>query len=465
MMKNIYEVHPLPDGTWEGLLYMEDGTTSEPIHFKGNSEANCLQKIKKELEKRGLDKGHEISPNMEFGKWIDYWYTHYCKIKLRPATQRTYEFRIYKHIIPQIGSIPLNKLSTKDLQEFYNYTVKEGRLVRADVFGEGLAPSLIKSINSHCYAALNKAIDFGLIRQNVAEDCKLPSRGYHEMNILTKEEIQRFLIQAKYDNLYELALLLITTGMRRGEVIGLQWSDINFKTGEIRIQRTVYPGPTGSHMLNIGPPKTESSIRTIMVSQQVLEALKGLKKYTYSKWVFPSPKDSSRPKDPESTAKGIKRVLTKAGCPNVRFHDLRHTYASLALEYEMDIKTLSVVLGHASAKTTLDVYSHVTDNMQMKAATNIEAMIGEEEDDEFALELRKKLARPPFEPVKNKYRRRGSGGVYQVSKHCWEGRFSPVINGKREIITVYGRTEHMAEKKLEQMIALINRIRESNDIR
>ena len=461
-MENIYEVHPLNDGTWEGLLYIEEA----PLRFKGNSESNCLQKIKKELAKRGLDKGHEISPTMEFGKWIDYWYTHYCKIKLRPATQRTYEFRIYKHIIPQIGKIPLNKLTTKDLQEFYNYTVKQGRLKNQDTLGEGMAPSMIKSLNSHCFASLNKAISFGLIRSNPAEDCKLPPKGFHEMNILSKEEVQRFLIQAKHDGLYEVALLLITTGMRRGEVLGLMWCDIDFETNEIKIQRTVYPGPTGSHTLNIGPPKTDSSIRTIIANDHVIKALKEMKKYTYSKWLFPSPRDASMPKNPEALAKGVGRVLKKAGCPHVRFHDLRHTYASLALEYDMDIKTLSVVLGHASAKTTLDVYSHVTDNMQLKAASNIEAMIGGDNgEDELELELRKKLARPKYDPVTNKYRRRGTGGIYKVSKGCWEGRFSPIIDGKRETITVYARSEHMCEKRLEKMIALIERIRKSKDIR
>ena len=148
--------------------------------------------------------------------------------------------------------------------------------------------------------------------------------------------------------------------------------------------------------------------------------------------------------------KKLSAVLKRAGCPAARFHDLRHTFATSALEHGMDVKTLSTVIGHVSSATTLNVYAHVTDEMRQKAADKIDrAITGTEPPQEKEL---KPPNRTDFQPVKGKYRKPGTGCISQLDDHLWEGRYSPKVNGKRVARNVYARTEAECEAKLAELI-------------
>lgn len=144
-------------------------------------------------------------------------------------------------------------------------------------------------------------------------------------------------------------------------------------------------------------------------------------------------------------------VLERAGCKHVRFHDLRHTFATNALEHGMDIKTLSAVIGHVSSATTLNVYAHVTDEMRQSAAARIDRAIAKVEPQPEPA-ASKKPARTTFQAVKGKYRKPGTGCVTQISDHLWEGRYSPKVNGKRMARNIYAPTEAECEEKLAQLI-------------
>ena len=159
------------------------------------------------------------------------------------------------------------------------------------------------------------------------------------------------------------------TGMRRGEILALKWSDLDFKTGELKIERQVRGGV-------ISVPKTKSSVRTVILPTELLRVLKDYKEKVNSEWIFPSPKDISKTRDPSAVRKRLQIILDRAGCKRMRFHDLRHTFATMALEHGMDVKTLSATIGHMSAKTTLNVYSHITDTMREQAAVKIDCSIG-----------------------------------------------------------------------------------------
>ena len=208
---------------------------------------------------------------MEFGKWMDFWYQQYSKSTLRPTTQSEYESLIYKHIIPEIGNIELNKLSQNDLQQFYSRLKTNGRQIRTDVYGNGLSDRMIRACHTLCRKSLEKAVEENLIRINPAIDCKLPSKKSKEMKVLTREEMKRFIMQAKYDGFLELFILELSTGMRRGEILGLQWDDLNMKTGVLKISRQVV---LLNGKIHISEPKTKTSIRTIILPKDIIKILK-----------------------------------------------------------------------------------------------------------------------------------------------------------------------------------------------
>ena len=395
---------------------------------------------------------------MPFGEWMDLWYQNYSKPTIRETTQEGYETRIYKHIIPSIGYIQLDKLTQNDLQQFYTRLKKNGRLRFVEEHGSGLSDRMVRACHASCRTALDKAVKEGLIPKNPALGCKLPPKKSREMQILEPDEMQRFMIQAKYEGFYEIFMLEVATGMRRGEIMGLQWNDINLKTGELHIDREV--AKVKGKMI-ISKPKTKSSIRTIILPPSIIRMLSEYRQTVDSRWLFPSPVKEDLPRDPQNIYKRLQLVLQRADCKRVRFHDLRHTFATMALSAGMDIKTLSATIGHISSATTLDIYSHVTNDMQRKAAERIENKIGRKEPLPAHLrkyeEVPKKEPKPPqrenFEPYKGKIRRSGSGGLYQINDHLWEGRFTPTLaNGKRHSYNVYAKTRDECEALLEEMI-------------
>ena len=204
-------------------------------------------------------------------------------------------------------------------------------------------------------------------------------------------------------------------------------------------------------VLAVTQPKTKSSSRSIILPAPILEILKNYRQGINSPWMFPSPRKENSPLDPTAVRKKLAIVLERAGCKHVRFHDLRHTFATNALEHGMDIKTLSAVIGHVSSATTLNVYAHVTDEMRQSAAAKIDRAIAKVEPQQESA-IPKKPARSNFQAVKGKYRKPGTGCVTQISDHLWEGRYSPKVNGKRMARNIYAPTEAECEEKLAILI-------------
>lgn len=447
------------DGRWEGRVvtgYNEKGLPITKSVF-GKTKRECESKLD-ELKEKLSATSVKIVPEMSYGAWVDHWYQTYVKETLKENARATYENRIYKQIIPKLGDVRLNQVTTGTLEKFYSDLKKNGRLSKQDIYGDGIADSTIRSIHAHCLASLEKAKNEGLIRTNPGEHCKLPPKKNHEVEVLTPAEMQRLLIQAQEDGFYEMFLLDLSTGLRRGELLGLQWDDIDFKKGELKVSKQVrYVNKT----LKITEPKSEASNRTLVLPKELLEVLKEYKQRVKSKWLFPSPvKSEDVPRDPTACRKSLDKILERAGCKHVPFHALRHTFATQSLRYGMDIKTLANVIGHESVETTLNVYSHVTDEGMRSAAKAIDKALSSAvgasdsasayDDDDYG-----KPEKPPmevFEPYKGKKRKSGTGYVKQLSAKCWQGRYTPTVNGKRISKNVYGATEAECKAKLEQMI-------------
>lgn len=447
------------DGRWEGIIIVSYNAEGKPQRKSvlAHTEKECrakLEELKKTHGLTGSTVRTKAKPDMTLSAWLTIWYENYKKPRLRYRTQEEYENVIYNHVIPNIGKIKLNALTYNDVQTFLTQLKLHGRCRFVDKFGSGVSDMLVRQNYMILHAALQRAVDDKLIRHNVATGSKIPPKKAREMKPLTHVEIRNFLIQAREEGVYPIAMLELSTGLRRGELCGLQWDDLNLDSGALRVTRQIYRTKNG---LEILPLKTKQSERTIYLPQPVLEELKEYKQSAESRWIFPSSQKPDSPRDPTGLSKRISNVMKHAGIENVRFHDLRHTFATVSLEYGMDIKTLSMIIGHNSAATTLDIYSHVTDTMQKTAAEKIEGKIGNGdayEKREAKLPAPKQKERiTPYEPYKGKCRRAGTGGIYEINDHLFEGRYTPTnAHGKREAHNVYAKTYEECEQKLNAMI-------------
>ncbi len=445
------------DGRWEGRIVIDYDEKGNPKtkSVLAKTKGECEEKLRKLKETLGKSV-ERCKPEMPFGEWMDFWYQTYCQPALRETTKDGYKNIIYKHIIPTIGHIPLNKLTQNDLQQFYARFKRNGRLQYKETRGTGMSDRMVRSCHAHCRSALQRAVTEGLITKNPSIGCKLPPKKGREMQVLTPAEIERFLARAKEEGYYELFLLELSTGMRRGEILGLKWTDLNLADGTLRIARQVVPA--GGKIV-VQPPKTKSSIRTILLPPYMLEVLAEMKKNKTCDWMFPSPVKEGQPRSPGSLLQRFKLILKRSGCKDIRFHDLRHTFATMAIENGMDVKTLSGIIGHISAETTLNIYSHITDTMRLQAAVKIDREIGGTSAPmpETKNEPSQTVSREfdgIVEPYKPKMRKSGTGCVYQVNDTLWEGSFYPRLpDGKRKKFSVYAKTREACEKKLAKLIA------------
>ena len=438
------------DGRWEGRVvigYDEKGLPKAK-NVLAKTKRECQEKLKQLRETVTGSKTEKVRPEMPFGEWLDFWYQNYVKPQIRPTTQANYEAKIYQHTIPELGKIPLNQLAQKDLQQFYARMKTGGRLIRTEQFGKGLSDSMVRGLHAVCRSALEKAVQEGLIRTNPAVGCKLPPKRGREMRVLGREELQRFLIQAQAEGYFELFLLDLCTGLRRGELLALQWDDLDFKTGTLTVNKQVYEV---KGQLQVSVPKTRASIRRLVLPPGVVEVLRQYREMVDSRWMFPSPVKEDMPMTRGAVRRRLQINLERIGCKRIRFHDLRHTFATMSLENGMDVKTLSAMLGHVSAATTLDIYAHVTGDMQTEAAAKIDRGLGNEVREESAQSERDAAAY--FQPVQRKTRKPGTGCITQINDHLFEGRYSPTWpDGTRHAKNVYAKTRRECEKKLNALI-------------
>lgn len=418
------------------------------------AKTECVKKLKElQAEYAAEPPSSQPKSDMCFGEWLNYWYENHCKPTIRPTTQKGYEALLNCHAIPRLGQIPLNKLTQGDCQHFLNEMKTNGRKSHRDTKGSAMSERSVRLCHLLLRMSLERAVKEGLIKKNPILGCKLPQSEHKEMKVLSTEEIQRFLIQAKEEGLYELFLLELTTGLRRGEILALTWNDLNFKTGTLNItkQATLVGGK-----ITISEPKTKAAHRTIILPPPMLAILKEYRVSAFSSLMFPSRLKPNQPIDPSHIRKRLQVILERAGCKRVRFHDLRHTFATMSIENGMDIKTLSTIIGHVSAKTTLNIYTHITDEMQENAAISIDRGIAK---NEVPIHPKDKIPPSPqtFQPLKPSHRRPGTGYVKQIKENLWEGRYSPRLpGGGRRTRNVYAHSEEECETLLQAAIQEIN---------
>ena len=363
------------DGRWEGRYTAgRDPETGRAIYKNvlGKTQAEAKAKLKQAIEEaKGLDAAKV--GRYTVGQWMEVWFEHYAKVKVRPSSHQTYRGYIDNHIKPSIGKIPLEKLTSLELQKLYKKLLEGGRVERIESRkqSKGLSAKTVRNIHQIISSAMKLAQEQKLIASNPAEGCALPRLEHREMKTLPVEQLQSFLREAKESGVYELYYLELATGLRRGELLGLKWEDIDLERGDLRVRRQI--ARINGEVVE-APLKTKNAYRTLPLAEDTVSILLEQKeKVGGSPWVFPSP--TGGPISPDSVLHMLHRVLKRAGLPRVRFHDLRHTFATLALQNGVDVKTVSGMLGHFSAGFTLDTYAHVTTASQRQAAKTMDGIL------------------------------------------------------------------------------------------
>ena len=335
----------------------------------GKTQAEVKEKLAKavaEAETVDVRRADEYT----LGTWLQTWYELYAKPQLRFSTAEYYRRGIELHITPRIGDIPLKKLTGRDLQWLYKDLQEHGRLREAQKGKQpGLSDSTIRGIHTMLCNALDRAVKERLIVRNPADDCIPPKIPKHEMKILPPEQIKSYLTAAEQRSVLPMFYLELSTGLRRGELVALLWSDLNLQTKTLTVSKSV---SRGKGELVVTEPKTENSVREIYLSDEAIRLLvEDRKNHPFSPYMFPSPKTGGM-YGPDCVGRIHKKLLEKAGIEeHVRFHDLRHTFSTLAIQSGIDPKTVAEILGHASAEFSLDVYTHVTAGMKKEAAQKI----------------------------------------------------------------------------------------------
>lgn len=358
------------DGRWEGRYTVGRDPETGKVVYKNvlaKTQKECTEKLKQAIEENAKVDAIRAE-QYTVGQWMDIWYENCAKIKVRPSSHKTYRGYIENHIKPNIGRIPLRKLSSLDLQKFYKALLSGGRVERIESKHQpkGLSAKTVRNIHQIISSAMNFAIDQRLIATNPTDRCALPKLEHREMKTLPAEDLAAFLQEAKESGVFELYYIELATGLRRGELLGLKWEDIDLQQGIIHVRRQV--AKIEGEVVE-APLKTKNSYRSVSIGQDAVEVLKGQRRKSNSDYVFPSP--TGGPISPDSVIHMLHRVLERAGLPKIRFHDLRHTFATVALQNGVDIKTVSGMLGHYSAGFTLDTYAHITTAAQRQAANTM----------------------------------------------------------------------------------------------
>lgn len=339
----------------------------------GKTQAEVAQKLREATAEIGL--GTYVEPcKLTTAQWLDIWEQDYIA-DLKHSSAESYHYQIKNHLKPGLGRVLLDKLTPHIIQHFYNGLSKEG-----------LSPSSVHHVHNILHQALQQAVALGYLRGNPTDLCKLPCVERKELKPLDNDAIGRFMEAAK-GHPYEILLIVtLFTGMRRGEVLGLTWSCVDFDGGTLLIDKQLQrvKDTDGKGVYKHISPKS-GKWRRITPAGFVMELLRR-QRSRQAEWRLragPAWEDSGLVFTdelgghlfPGAVYLAFKELAASIGCPEARFHDLRHSYAVAAIRSGDDIKTVQSNLGHASAAFTLNVYGHVTDEMKRDSAERMDKFI------------------------------------------------------------------------------------------
>lgn len=339
------------DGRWEGRYTAGRDPESGKLIYRNvlaRTQAECKSKLREAMKNIQIAPEEDLPTAMEepaqsavhytTEEWLRTWFEVYSKPNIREATQDQYTNFLEKHLIPDIGDIPLEKLTSLRLQKLYQDLRTHGKVSQNKNAGSGLSQKTVRNIHMMLHVALEQAVKEGLIGKNPTDNCIAPKVEKKEMKVIQPEKIGAYLQAAADHNVLPMFYLELTSGLRRGELLALLWSDLDIDQRTISVNKSV----AGRHgELKVSAPKTRHSIRKVVIPQQTVDLL--IQEHALhpdNPYMFPSPVTGTM-YHPDAAGRIHKKLLQESGIENVRFHDLRHTFATIALQNGVDVKTLS----------------------------------------------------------------------------------------------------------------------------
>ena len=356
------------DGRWEARIIIGHKNDGSPMYKSAfaKTQKSALKQLHQLIDLyRDVDLTEDS--RMTLGEWLDKWLDEYMIFTIRESTLDSYRAMVKNQVKPFIGSKQISSLTTADMQKFYNKIKKEGRVREHPIHGKTLADSMVRGVHMMLHEALDTAVKERLLAKNPTNGTTVPKCNYPEKQILGDNQLETFLEAIKgHEYWCDFFYVEVMTGLRRGEICGLRWQDINLEENKLQVKRSVSVKKGGG--VSIGETKTETGVRCIQMPPSVAELLKSKKQTAITEWVFPHFLHPEQPISPASAYRKLKVILKNAELPLIRFHDLRHTFATHATQGGVDPKTLAGILGHTNASFTLDTYTHVTSDMQKSAS-------------------------------------------------------------------------------------------------
>ena len=251
----------------------------------------------------------------------------YGAATLRPNTLRSYEQFIRCYIKPYLGDKIVSRVTRMDIQKLYRKLKHEGRVHGHPEHGHELSDTMVLRIHAMFHQCLKDAEAAHVVARNPTDGAVVPKASYKPKQILTKEQMDTFLAAVDRNEIWrDFFYTELTTGLRRGELLALQWDDLDFKTGTLTVNKQVYEV---KGRLQVSVPKTRASIRRLVLPPGVVEVLRQYRETVDSRWMFPSPVKEDVPLTPGAVRRRLQIILERAGCKRIRFHDLRHPYVKL----------------------------------------------------------------------------------------------------------------------------------------
>ncbi len=344
------------DGRWQGTITIgkNDDGSQRRQYIYGKTRSEVAEKINKLINNINSGTYIDKKKNPTVEEWLTFWLETYKANNIKKTTYDQYFAMMRGHLIPAFGNLRLVELTESQIQAFYN-----------KLFAEGLASRTIHIIHTVLRAALKKAVKIRLLMFNVCDAVELPKQTKKERRVLSEDEQKRLLKVLKEDEQGIMYIFALFTGLRRGEVLALRWSDIDLEEGIISVTKTLnrvntYADSGDRTKLIVSEPKTETSRRIIPIVDSLLPLLKKQKKLNKNNnefdLVFPS--EAGGYIDPGNYNRKFYKLVKKAGLSKANPHSLRHSFATRALEAGVDLKTTQELLGHSSITITSDLYTH-----------------------------------------------------------------------------------------------------------